>query len=221
MHTLRSRCRICFKCMCSSAPPSCCSQAITVGSAKGTRLACRSLMASSTLPFEANSITMLRLPSACGQQQCVFKGPPPPLPPCPPEFRPRSSARPCPPRSNLSVPLMAHLEGAVVRGDVRMGERRKNADLVLHLGKASDGSVSKPGFGSEAEALAQGQAQGQALTCGAVVSFLYCTLESSARGISCTRTCLLTTKWPVRRWRRSTAVPKLPLPSVLTFSYLP
>jgi len=48
----------------------------------------------------------------------------------------------------------------------------------------------------------------------------FSTLESSTRGIFCTHTCLLTTKWPVRRWRRSTAVPKEPFPSVFTFSYL-
>ena len=67
---------------------------------------------------------------------------------------------------------MAHLEGAVVHGDVRMAERREDADLVLHLGRASDGSVSKPGLGSDAEASAQSQAQGQDLTCGAVVPFV-------------------------------------------------
>eukprot|EP00964_Phaeocystis_antarctica_P001938 scaffold1007_cov61-Phaeocystis_antarctica.AAC.9 len=66
---LRSRCRICFECMCCSAPPSCWSQLITVSSAKGARLSafCRSWIAPSTLPREANSITMLSMPSDCEQ----------------------------------------------------------------------------------------------------------------------------------------------------------
>ena len=92
----------------------------------------------------------------------------------------------------------------MVRDDVRVHERREDADLVLHLVRVTDGA--RVGVGLRARVT---------VTAGGL------TFPRSARSISCTAICLLTTMWPVRRWRRSTAVPKEPFPSVLTVSYSP